>query len=45
MLRGGADDASLARAVREMVLGKREGHGCMEEGGAPFEGVMTRVGG
>ena len=45
MLREGADDATLARAVRAMVLGKREGHGCMEEGGTPFEGVMTRVGG
>ncbi len=43
-LRGGADDAAIARAIQAMVLGKREGHGCSVEGGT-FEGVMTRVGG
>lgn len=44
-LRGGADDEALAASIRAMVMGKREGHGCTEEGGAVFEGVMTRVGG
>ncbi|MCB9760693.1 MAG: GTP 3',8-cyclase MoaA [Alphaproteobacteria bacterium] len=45
LLRGGATDDQLAAVIRAMVLGKREGHGCTVEGGVPFEGVMTRVGG
>ncbi len=45
LLRGGADDAAIAGAIRKMVLGKREGHGCEVEGGRLFEGVMTQVGG
>lgn len=44
-LRGGSSDDELRAAVRVMVTGKREGHGCTVEGGTPFEGVMTRVGG
>lgn len=44
-LRAGATDEELVAAVRQMVSGKREGHGCTVEGGTPFEGVMTRVGG
>ncbi len=44
-LRAGASDHDLASAIRLMVSGKREGHGCTVEGGSPFEGVMTRVGG
>jgi len=45
LMRSGADDDSLAAAIQEMVMGKREGHGCTVEGGTPFEGVMTQVGG
>jgi cyclic pyranopterin phosphate synthase len=45
LLRGGAPDAQIALAIREMVAGKREGHGCLVEGGEAFEGVMTRIGG
>jgi len=44
-LRAGATAAELQASVRTMVTGKREGHGCTVEGGTPFEGVMTRVGG
>lgn len=45
LLRGGATDDDLARAIQAMVLGKREGHSALIEGGTPFEGIMTRVGG
>jgi cyclic pyranopterin phosphate synthase len=45
LLRAGASDVELAEAIRAMVQGKREGHGCEVEGGKVFEGVMTRVGG
>jgi len=44
-LRQGASDATIAEAIRAMVSGKREGHGCAVEGGDTFEGVMTRIGG
>ena len=44
-LRGGAADEEIAAAIRAMVMTKREGHLATEEGGIPFEGVMTRVGG
>jgi cyclic pyranopterin phosphate synthase len=44
-LRAGASDQELQDSIRVMVAGKREGHGCTVEGGTPFEGVMTRVGG
>ncbi len=44
-LRGGASDEEIALAIRAMVMSKREGHLATEEGGVPFEGVMTRVGG
>ena len=44
-LRAGATDEDIAAAIRGMVLGKREGHEALLEGGTPFEGVMTRIGG
>jgi len=44
-IRGGASDTTIEAAIRGMVMGKREGHGCAVEGGAAFEGVMTRIGG
>jgi len=44
-LRAGASDADLDAAIRAMVRGKREGHEALMEGGQPFEGVMTRIGG
>ena len=44
-LRAGATQAELESAIRAMVQGKREGHGCEVEGGRAFAGVMTRVGG
>ncbi len=44
-LRSGADDDALRASIRVMVSHKREGHGCTVEGGTPFDGVMTRVGG
>lgn len=45
LIRGGADQAQLDRAIRAMVLGKPWGHTCEEDGGTVFEGVMTSVGG
>jgi cyclic pyranopterin phosphate synthase len=45
LLRGGATDEALSAAIRGMVLGKPEGHDCGVEGGTPFEGVMTGIGG
>ena len=46
LLRGGATDAELARAVRRMVWGKVAGHEAhLEEGWRAFEGVMTQIGG
>lgn len=44
-LRGGASDAELEQAIRAMVMGKRKGHEALIDGGTPFEGVMTQVGG
>jgi cyclic pyranopterin phosphate synthase len=45
LLRSGASDQVLTDAIVEMVQGKREGHGAQIDGGVPFEGIMTRVGG
>lgn len=45
VLRNGASDAELEAAIREMVTGKRKGHEALIDGGTPFEGVMTQVGG
>ena len=45
LLRGGASDEELARNIRNMVMGKPEGHACTVEGGQPFEGIMTGIGG
>ena len=45
LLRAGKNDDEIALAVRNMVSGKRESHGCTMDGGTPFEGVMTRIGG
>ena len=44
-LRNDSPDEAIADAIRAMVMTKREGHNATEEGGTPFEGVMTRVGG
>jgi len=45
LVRGTATDDDLFEAIKGMVMGKREGHGCTVEGGYVFEGVMTRIGG
>lgn len=45
ILRGGASDPELESTIRAMVLNKIEGHNALIQGGTPFEGVMTRVGG
>lgn len=45
LLRGGADEEALERAIRAMVYGKPSGHDCQIEGGTLFEGVMTGIGG
>lgn len=45
LVRSGASDAELAATIRTIVLGKPAGHEALEEGGVPFEGVMTRIGG
>lgn len=45
LLRGGAPDAELVRAIRSMVLGKPAGHNAELDGGTPFAGVMTGIGG
>jgi cyclic pyranopterin phosphate synthase len=45
LLREGASDAAIQDQIRALTLGKREGHGCEVDGGVPFEGVMTRIGG
>lgn len=45
LMRGGATDDALAAAIRTMVMGKPEGHQAELEGGVPFQGVMTRIGG
>ena len=43
MVRQGADDEAIARAIRQMVWGKVAGHEAHL--GTAFEGVMTRIGG
>ena len=45
LLREGATDAALAEAIRSMVLGKPAGHNAELDGGTPFAGVMTGIGG
>ncbi|HMV67208.1 MAG TPA: GTP 3',8-cyclase MoaA [Myxococcota bacterium] len=46
LLRDGASDLDLARAVRRMVWGKVAGHEAhLADGWRAFEGVMTRIGG
>ncbi len=45
ILRGGASDSELEQAIRDLVMGKRKSHEALIDGGTPFEGVMTRVGG
>ncbi len=45
LLRQGASDEQLDRAIRAMVMGKPWGHDCQADGGTLFEGVMTGVGG
>lgn len=47
LLRGGATDEQLDRAIRQMVWGKVAGHEAHLDGTdfRAFEGVMTRVGG
>ena len=45
LLRQGASDEEIMNQIRMQVWGKREGHFCEEDGGTPFQGVMTRIGG
>lgn len=45
VLRGGADDAALEALIRAIVADKPAGHEALAEGGRPFEGVMTGIGG
>ncbi len=45
LVRAGRSDATLANAIRSMVLGKPVGHDCTLDGGEPFQGVMTAIGG
>lgn len=45
LVRNGADDTTLERAIRAMVMGKPEGHDCGLDDGTVFEGVMTGIGG
>ena len=45
LIRSGATDAQLTRAIQLMVLGKPDGHHCEVDGGTVFEGVMTGIGG
>ena len=45
LLREGKSDSELSSAIKTMVSGKRESHGCTIDSGTPFEGVMTRIGG
>ena len=37
LLREGASDEELARNIRNMVMGKPEGHACTVEGGNPLK--------
>ncbi len=45
IVRSGATDDEIAAAIRAMVHQKPDGHHAEIEGGAPFEGVMTTIGG
>jgi cyclic pyranopterin phosphate synthase len=45
VLRSGASDAELEALLRSIVLGKPAGHEAETEGGVPFQGVMTAIGG
>lgn len=45
LIRTGASDDQLERAIRLMVMGKPDGHHCEVDGGTLFEGVMTGIGG
>lgn len=45
LVRGGAGDEELARVLRAIVAQKPPGHAAETEGGRPFEGTMTRIGG
>jgi molybdenum cofactor biosynthesis enzyme MoaA len=45
LLRAGASDQALADSIREMVMGKPDGHDCTVDGGEVFQGVMTGIGG
>jgi cyclic pyranopterin phosphate synthase len=45
LMRDGSTDEELTQSILSMVAGKRESHGCTMEGGTPFEGIMTRIGG
>lgn len=45
LLRDGASDDELAATIRSIVMGKPEGHQAELDGGVPFEGVMTTIGG
>lgn len=45
LVRAGASDAQLAAVILEILRGKPAGHLAEIDGGRPFEGVMTRIGG
>ena len=45
LLRSDASEAALEHSIREMVMGKPDGHHCEVDGGKVFEGVMTGIGG
>lgn len=45
LLRAGASTTELEQAIRDMVWAKPEGHDAGIEGGTPFAGVMTSIGG
>jgi len=45
LVRSGASDEALADTLLAIVLGKPAGHAAEEDGGRPFEGVMTSIGG
>jgi len=45
LVRAGHSDSTLQEAIRAMVLGKPIGHDCGIDGGTPFQGTMTAIGG
>ena len=45
LIRAGHSDDALADAIRAMVMAKKAGHEALLEGGVPFQGVMTSIGG